>query len=92
MLELGPTVLLLKDRNSLMCSAGSYPEVTFNHQLKGKSCSGNGAGEKATHLERAESVITKPGYRKPKRAPLALSKGLKGNKKGIYKYEKKIDF
>lgn len=78
-----------------MCSAGSYPEVTFNGKLKGKSHSGNGGGwggGEVTHLECAESVISMPGYREPKKAWLALSKGVKGNKEGIYKYQEKIDF
>lgn len=49
-------------------------------------------GEKATHLECAESLISMSGYREPKKAQLALSKGVKGNKKGICKYQEKIDF
>jgi len=37
-------------------------------------------GEKATHLECVESLICMPGYREIKKARLALSKGVQGNK------------
>lgn len=53
---------------------------------------GGGGGGEVTHLECAESVMSMPGYREPKKAWLALSKGVKGNKEGIYKYQEKIDF
>lgn len=54
-----------------MCSAGSCPEVTFNHELKGKRWSGNEGERNATHLECAESVISTPGYREPKKGPVS---------------------